>query len=58
MGWEWMDWIQLTQDGDKWRAVLNTTVILRDSTKCGEYLGQLDNCWLIKEGPFFMDIYI
>jgi hypothetical protein len=27
--WEGVDWIQLAQDRDQWRAVVNTVMILR-----------------------------
>jgi hypothetical protein len=29
IGWGGMDWIDLAQDRDKWRAVVNTTMNLR-----------------------------
>ena len=31
VGWECMDWIELAQDREIWRALVN-------STKCGEFL--------------------
>jgi hypothetical protein len=33
-----MDWIDLAQDRDKWRALLNTVMNLRGSIKCWEVL--------------------
>ena len=33
-----MDWIDLTRDSDRWRAVLNATMNLPVSIKCGEFL--------------------
>jgi hypothetical protein len=27
--WDGMDWIDLAQDRDQWRALVNTTMILR-----------------------------
>jgi hypothetical protein len=29
MGWSGMDWINLVQDRDKWRALVNTAMNLR-----------------------------
>jgi hypothetical protein len=30
LGWSCMDWIDLAQDRDQWRTLLNTVMILRD----------------------------
>jgi hypothetical protein len=29
MGWDCMDWIDLAQDRDQWRALVNTVMSLR-----------------------------
>jgi hypothetical protein len=29
IGWDAMDWIDLVQDGDQWRALVNTVMNLR-----------------------------
>jgi hypothetical protein len=29
MGWDGMEWIDLAQDRDQWRALVNTVMILR-----------------------------
>jgi hypothetical protein len=29
IGWDGMDWIDLAQDGDRWRTLLNTVMNLR-----------------------------
>jgi hypothetical protein len=31
IGWDGMDWIDLAQDGDQWRALVNTVMKLRVS---------------------------
>jgi hypothetical protein len=33
-----MDWIHLAQDGDKWRALVNTVVILQVPKNAGNFL--------------------
>jgi len=38
MGRGGMDWIYLAKDRDMWRALVNTVMNLRGSTKCGEFL--------------------
>jgi hypothetical protein len=34
IGWGGMDWIDLAQDRDQWRALVNTAMNLRGSIKC------------------------
>ena len=41
-----MDWIELAQYRDRWRALVNTVMNLRISIKCGEFLD-----WLLKKDP-------
>jgi hypothetical protein len=33
-----IDWIDLAQDRDAWRALVTTAIKLSDSKKCGEFL--------------------
>jgi hypothetical protein len=34
IGWGGMDWIDLVQDGDQWRALVNTAMNFSGSIKC------------------------
>jgi hypothetical protein len=38
IGWSGMDWIDLAQDGDQWRDLVNTVMNLRVPSKCCQIL--------------------
>jgi hypothetical protein len=50
IGWDGMDWIDLAQDMDQWRAHVNMLLNLRFSIKWWEILEQLNNWQLLKKG--------
>jgi hypothetical protein len=48
-GWDGMDWIDLAQDRDQWRALVNIVMDLGGSTKCWEVLEWMHNWQLRKK---------
>jgi hypothetical protein len=38
IGWDGMDWIDVAQDRDQWRALVNMVMNLRVPKKCWEVL--------------------
>jgi hypothetical protein len=48
-GWDSVDWIDMTQDIEQWRALVNTVLNLRGFTKCWQVLEWLNNWRLLKE---------
>jgi hypothetical protein len=49
IGWDGMDWIDLAQDRDLWRDIVNTNEP-SGSIKCWEFLEWLQNWQLLKKG--------
>jgi hypothetical protein len=47
--WNDMDWINLAEDRDQSRTVVNTVMNLGGSIKCWEILEYLSDCWLLKK---------
>jgi hypothetical protein len=43
IGWDGVDWMDMAQDRDQWRALVNTVLNLRGSIKCWEVLEELHN---------------
>jgi hypothetical protein len=48
IGWDGVDWMDMAQDRDQWRALVNTVLNLRVS--CWEVLEGLHNWRLLKKG--------
>jgi hypothetical protein len=44
-----MGWINLVQDRDQWRALVNAILNLRAPLKSWEILEQLRDCWFLKK---------
>jgi hypothetical protein len=45
VGWGGVGWIGLTQDKDKWRALVNAVMNLRGCIECWETIEWLHNWW-------------
>jgi hypothetical protein len=50
IGWDGEDWIDMAQDRDQWRALVNTVLNLQGSIKCWELLEWMHNWRLLKKG--------
>jgi phenylalanine-4-hydroxylase len=44
-----MNWIELAQDKDRWRALCECGNELSGTIKCGEFLDYLKPSWLLKK---------
>jgi hypothetical protein len=49
IGWDGVDWMDMAQERDQWRALVNT-VHGSGSMKCWEVLEELHNWRLLKKG--------
>jgi hypothetical protein len=47
--WDGIDWIDVAQDREQWRALVNTVMNLRGSIKCWEVLAWLHNWRFLKK---------
>jgi hypothetical protein len=50
IGWDGVDWIDVDQDRDQWRTLVNTVFEPSGSIKCWEVLEWLLNWRLLKKG--------
>jgi hypothetical protein len=50
IGWDGVDWIDMAQDRNQWRALVNMVLNLRVSIKCWGVLEGLHNWRLLKKG--------
>jgi hypothetical protein len=50
IGWDGIDWIDLSQNWDQWRALLNRVMKFRVPKKWWEFLEWLHNWQLLKKG--------
>jgi hypothetical protein len=48
IGWDGVDWIDMAQDRDQWKALVNTVLSLRGYKECWVVLELLHNWRLLK----------
>jgi hypothetical protein len=49
IGWDGVDWIELTEDRDRWRALVNTVMNLRVSYNVGKFMNNYATCGISRK---------
>jgi hypothetical protein len=49
VGFEGVDWIDLAQDEDKWRSLVNTVKNIRGTGNAEIFLSDRSDCWLLRK---------
>jgi hypothetical protein len=50
IGWDGVDWIDMAQDRDQWKALVNAVLNFSGSVKCWEVFEWLHKWGLLKKG--------
>jgi hypothetical protein len=52
IGWDGMDWFDLAQDRDQWRAIVNTVMNLQVPLTAGKILSSCTICGFSRRAQF------